>query len=141
MSDSVRPHRRQRARLSRPWDSPDKNTGVGCRFLLQCMKVTSESEVAQLCLTLCDPVDCSLPGSSVYGIFQARVLKWGAIAFSKCPLELSKYACGGPWGQMWFWNSKFFGFCFKGQYIYNKKLSVGSGTTYNQRQYFCSKNV
>ena len=66
----------------RPWDSPGKNTGVGCHFLLQCMKVKSESEVAQSCPTLSDPVDCSLPGSSVLGIFQARVLEWGAIAFS-----------------------------------------------------------
>ena len=65
-----------------PWDSPGKNTGVGCHFLLQCMKVKSESEVAQLCLTLCDPMDCSLPGSSIHGIFQARVLEWVAIAFS-----------------------------------------------------------
>ena len=81
MSDSVQPHRRQPARLPRPWDSPGKNTGVGCHFLLQCMKVKSESEVAQSCPTLCDRVDCSLPGSSVHGIFQARVLEWGAIAF------------------------------------------------------------
>ena len=66
----------------RPWDSPGKNTGVGCHFLLQCMKVKSESEATQLCLTLCDPMDCSLPGSSVHGIFQARVLELGAIAFS-----------------------------------------------------------
>ena len=64
-------------------DSPGKNTGVGCHFLLQCMKVKSESEVAQSCPTLCDPMDCSLPGSSIHGIFQARVLEWGAIAFSK----------------------------------------------------------
>ena len=70
-------------RLPRPWDSPGKNTGVGCHFLFQCMKVKSESEVAQLCLTLSNPMDCSLPGSSVHGIFQARVLEWGAIAFSK----------------------------------------------------------
>ena len=82
MSDSVRPHRRQPTRLPRPWDSPGKNTGVGCHFLLQCRKVKSESEVAQSCLTLPDPMDCSLPGSSVHGIFQARVLEWGAIAFS-----------------------------------------------------------
>ena len=131
MSDSVRPHRRQPTRLPRPWDSPGKNTGVGFHFLLQCMKVKSESEVAQLCLTLRYPMDCmqptrllrpwdfpdkstgvgchfllrcmkvksesevaqscqtlldpmdhSLPGSSVHGIFQARVLEWGAIAFS-----------------------------------------------------------
>ena len=79
---TVRPHRRQPTRLPRPWDSPGKNTGVGCRFLLQCVKVKSESEVAQPCPTLSDPVDCSLPGSPVHGIFQARVLEWGAIAFS-----------------------------------------------------------
>ena len=83
MSDSVRPHRRQPTRLPRPWDSPGKNTRVGCHFLLQCMKVKSESEVAQSCPTLSDPMDCSLPGSSVHGIFQARVLEWGAIAFSE----------------------------------------------------------
>ena len=83
MSNSVRPHRRQPTRLPRPWDSPGKNPGVGCHFLLQCMKVKSESEVAQLCPTLRDPMDCSLPGSSVHGIFQARVLEWGAIAFSE----------------------------------------------------------
>ena len=82
MSDSVRPHRRQLTKLPRPWGSPGKNTGVGCHFLLQCMKVKSESEVAQSCPTLSDPMDCSLPGSSVHGIFQARVLEWGAIAFS-----------------------------------------------------------
>ena len=80
--DSVRPHRRQSTRLPRPWDSPGKNTGVGCHFLLQCMKVKSESEVAQSCPILRDPMDRSLPGSSVHGIFQARVLEWGAIAFS-----------------------------------------------------------
>ena len=66
MSDSVRPHRRQPTRLPHPWDSPGKNTGVGCHFLLQCMKVKSESEVAQLCPTLSDPMDCSLPGSSIH---------------------------------------------------------------------------
>ena len=66
----------------RPWDSPSKNTGVGCHFLLQCMKVKSEREVVQSCPTLCDPMDCSLPGSSVHGIFQVIVLEWGAIAFS-----------------------------------------------------------
>ena len=73
MSNSVRPHRRQPTRLPRPWDSPGKNTGVGCHFLLQCMKVKSESEVAQSCPTLRNPLDCSLPGSSIHGIFQARV--------------------------------------------------------------------
>ena len=82
MSDSVQPHRRQPTRLPRPWDSPGKNTGVGCHFLLQCMKVKSERKVAQSCLTLSDPMDCSLPGSSAHGIFQATVLEWGAIAFS-----------------------------------------------------------
>ena len=75
MSNSVRPHRWQSTRLPRPWDSPGKNTGVGCHFLFQCMKVKSESEVAQSCLTLSDPMDCSLPGSSIHGIFQARVLE------------------------------------------------------------------
>ena len=83
MSDSVRPHRRQPTRLLRPWDSPGKNTGVGCHFLLQCMKVKSESEVAQSCQTLSDPMDHSPPGSSIHGILQARVLEWVAIAFSE----------------------------------------------------------
>ena len=83
MSDSVRPHRRQPTRPHRPWDSPGKNTGVGWHFLLQCMKVKSESEGAQSCPTLSDPMDSSPPGSSVHGIFQARVLEWGAIAFSQ----------------------------------------------------------
>ena len=83
MYDSVHdPHRRQPTRRPRPWDSPGKNTGVGCHCLLQCMKVESESEVAQSCLTLSDPMDCSLPGSSIHGIFRATVLEWGAIAFS-----------------------------------------------------------
>ena len=76
------PHRRQPTRLPRPWNSPGKNTGVGCCFLLQCIKVKSESEVAQSCPTLSNPMDCSLPGSSIHGIFQARVLEWGTIAFS-----------------------------------------------------------
>ena len=83
MFDSVQPHRGQPTRFSRPWDSPGKNTGVGCHFLFQCMKVKSESEVAQLRLTLCDPMDCSLPSSSIHGIFQARILEWSAIAFYK----------------------------------------------------------
>ena len=79
----MRPHRRQPTRLPRPWDSPGKNTGVGRHLLLQCVKVKSESEVAQSFPTLSDPMDCSLTGSSVHGIFQARVLEWGAIAFSE----------------------------------------------------------
>ena len=82
MSASVQPHRWQPTRLPCPWDSPGKNTGVGCHFLLQCRKVKSESEVAQLCLTLFNLMDCGLPGSSIHGIFQARVLEWVAIAFS-----------------------------------------------------------
>ena len=80
---TVPPHRWQLSRLHRPWDSPGKNTCVGCHFLLQCTKVKSESDVAQSCPTLSDPMYCSLPGSSVHGIFQARVLEWGAIAFSE----------------------------------------------------------
>ena len=69
-------------------DSPGKNTGVGCHFLLQSMKVKSESEVAQSCPTPSNPMDCNLPGSSIHGIFQARVLEWGAIAFSDLPGSL-----------------------------------------------------
>ena len=76
------PCRRQPTRLPWTWDSSGKNTGVGCHFLLQCMRVKCESEVAQSCPTLSDPMDCSLPGSPIHGIFQARVLEWGAIAFS-----------------------------------------------------------
>ena len=82
MSDSVQLHRQQPTRLLHPWDSLGKNTGVGCHCLLQCMKVKSESEVTQSCRTLRDPMDCSLPGSSIHGIFQARVLEWVVIAFS-----------------------------------------------------------
>ena len=81
VSDSVRPLRWQPTRLRHPWDSPGKNTGVGCHFFLQCMKVKSESEVAQSCPTLNDPMVCSLPGSSIHGILQARVLEWGAIVY------------------------------------------------------------
>ena len=87
------PGRQQPTRLPHPWDSPGKNTGVGCHFLLQCMKVKSESEVAQLCPTLSDPMDCSLPGSSIHGIFQARVLEWGAIAFSVHTFILKYFYC------------------------------------------------
>ena len=93
MSDSAWPHRRKPTRLPCPWASPDKNTGVGCHFLLQCMKVKSESEIVQSCPTLSDPMDCSLPGSAVHGIFQARVLEcyyrcvnMEKIKFSKCYL-------------------------------------------------------
>ena len=82
VSNSMRPHRRQPTRLHHPWGSPGKNTGVGCHLLLQCIKVKSESEVAQSCPTLRDPMDCSPPDSPIHGIFQARVLEWGGIAFS-----------------------------------------------------------
>ena len=85
MSDSVRPHRWQPTRPLHPWDSPGKNTEVGCHFLLQCMKVKSESEVVQLCPTPSHPMDCSPPGSSIHGIFQARVLECVASAFSEKP--------------------------------------------------------
>ena len=106
MSNSVQPYRRQPTRLLRPWDSPGKSTGVGCHFLLQCMKMKSESEVAQLCPTPSDPMDCSPPGSSVHGIFQARVLEWGAIVVSllvhaslcaqSCPTLCSCMDCNLP---------------------------------------------
>ena len=84
-----RPRRWQLTRLPRPWDSPGKNTGVGCHFLLQCVKVKSESEVAQSCPTLSDPMDCTLPGFSIHGIFQARVLEWGAIAVCHTTTKIS----------------------------------------------------
>ena len=89
VSNSVQPHGQQPTSLPCPWDSPGKNTGVGCHFLLQWMKVKSESEVTQSCATLSDPMDCSLPGSSVHGVFQARVLEWGAIAFSNLAPDMS----------------------------------------------------
>ena len=97
MSDSMRPHRRQPTRLPHPWDSPGKNTGVGCHFLLQRMKVKCESEVAQSCPTLRDPMDCSLPGSSAHWIFQARVLQWGTIAFSVPGLRWIILGIRGKW--------------------------------------------
>ena len=91
LQSSVQLHKWQPTRLPRPWDSPGKNTGVGCHFLLHCMKVKSESEVAQSCPTLSNPMDCSLPGSSAHEIFQARVLEWVAIALSApFPYCLSK---------------------------------------------------
>ena len=105
--DSVQPHRRQPTRLRCTWDSPGKNTRVGCHFLLQCMKVKSESEVTQSCLTLSDPMDFSLRGSSVHGIFQARVLEWGAIAFSHYRgLECKSKKSRNSWSnrQIWPWS-------------------------------------
>ena len=112
MSDSVWPHRWQPTRLPCPWDSPGKNAGVGCHFLLQCMKVKSESEVAQLCLTLLDPMDCSLLGSSVHGIFQARVLEYMYIQItyfreSSCSLQ---FARRGQWVHSQWLKKKFLGF-------------------------------
>jgi len=96
MSHSVQPHRRQPTRLRRPWDSPGKSTGVGCHCPLHCVKVKSESEVAQSHPTPSDPMDCSLPGSSIHGIFQTRVLEWLAIAFSVgnyyCPAKEMEYS-------------------------------------------------
>ena len=83
MSDSAQPYRRQPTRLPHPWDSPGKNTGVGCHFLIQCMKVKIQSEVTQSCLTLRDSMDCSPPGSSVHGILQARILEWVAMPSSR----------------------------------------------------------
>ena len=99
VSDSSRPQGLQPTRLLRPWDFPGKSAGVGCHCLLQCMKVKSESEVTQLCLTLRDPMDCSPPGSSVHGIFQARVLEWAAIAFSTYSILGVFYSpkCGLSW--------------------------------------------
>ena len=97
MSDSVRPHRRQPTRLPRSWDSLGKNTGVGCHFLLQCMKVKTESEVTHSCPTLSDPMDGSQPGSSVHGVFQARVLEWVAIAFSTSMFIAALFTIGKTW--------------------------------------------
>ena len=100
MSNSVRPHRRQPTRLPRPWDSPGKNTGVGCHFLLQCMKVKTESEVGQSCPTLSDPMDCSRPGSSVHGIFPGKNTgvphcTWNPLDHRSnlCPLHWQVYSC------------------------------------------------
>ena len=88
---TLRPQRQQPTRLPRPWDSPGKNTGFGCHFLLQCMKVKSESEVTHLCPTLSDPMVCSLPGSSIHGIFQARVLEWVTSASSDIKKRWQEY--------------------------------------------------
>ena len=100
VSDSVRPHRWKPTRLPRPWDSPGKNTGVGCHFLLQWMKVKSECEVAQSYPTLRDPVDHSLPGSFIHGIFLARVLEWGAIAFTISTLAFVI-------SSFWWWSTRY----------------------------------
>ena len=126
MSDSVRPH---------PWDSPGKKTGVGCHFLLQRIKVKSGSEVTQSCPTLHDPMDCSLAGSSVHGIFQARVLEWGAIAFSNASVKGLKFH--GCWIQLGF-SSVSDGYesaCNAG----DPGLIPGEGNGY-PLQYYCLEN-
>ena len=87
---TVGPHKWKPTRVPRPWDTPGKNTGVGCHFLLQCMKVKRDSEVSQSCPTLSDPMDCSPPGSSFHDIFQAGVLEWGAFGFSNILLRKKK---------------------------------------------------
>jgi len=129
VSDSVRPHRWQPTRLPRRWDSPGKNTGVGCHLLLQCMKLKREREVAQLWPTLCDPMDCSLPGSSVHGIFQARVPEWGVIAFSRVTgLESSKIQPEQE--QLGFWqniNQNLFS-----EAVRHEELWAGWSTNWNQ---------
>ena len=106
-----------------PWDSPGKNTGVGCHFLLQCMKVESESEVTQSCLTLSSPMDCSLPGSSVHGIFQTRVLEWGAIAFSAPCHQASQIPEGTAFPSVFIQSP---GLCFD-QLLGHKSRTRGSG--------------
>ena len=102
MFDSVRPHRQQPTRLPCPWDSPGKNTGLGCHVLLQCMKVKSESEVAQSCLTLSHPMDCSPPGSSIHGIFPGKSTGVGCQCFlhrlpetrlKQCPVHSLLLCC------------------------------------------------
>ena len=104
MSNSVRPHRWQPTRLHCPWNSPGKNTGVGCHVLLQCRTVKSESEVTQSCPTLSNSMDCSQPGSSVHGSLQARVLEVGAIAFSTRPSRTN--AKNYSFFIIGFWNAK-----------------------------------
>ena len=133
MSNSVRPHRRQPTRLPRPWDSPGKNTGVCCHFLFQCMEVKSKSKVAQSCPTLSDPMDCSLPGSSIHGIFQVRVLEWGA--FSGEP----KNWCDLLYCNICFievaWNIS--RVCF---YSRNKQKGIREGINYGKKIFFTILN-
>ena len=125
MSNSVRPHRQQPTRLPSPWDSPGKNTGVDCHFLLQCMKVKSESEVAQSCPTLSNPMDCSLPGSSVQGIFQARVLEWVAIAFFRLNRLLPFFCILYPYNSLCVYNKHLYSFrILKFRHIKCKALNI-----------------
>ena len=132
MSDSVLPQKRQPTRLPGPWDSPGNNTGLGCPCLLQCMKVKSESEVTQSCLTLSDPMDCSLPGSSIHGICQARVLEWvmNALGSTKCCTlkdnQYLQYFSASQTG-IWWTLYKFSGVCqfsAKKFFFYNFYLSL-----------------
>ena len=123
------PHRQKPTRLPSPWDSPGKNIGVGCHFLLQRMKVKSEREVAQLCLTLRDPMDCSPPDSPVHGIFQARVLEQGAIAFSISSIicwQICWESKMTGWVQaLWDWHTA---------YCSNKHLSASFKSIHNLTQ-------
>ena len=138
MSNSVRPHRRQPTRLPHPRDSPGKNTGVGCHFLLQCMKVKSENEVAQSCRTPSDPMDCSPPGSSIHGIFQAKVLEWGAITNIQKHINIwigryktwQKVNSAASWLRIYSCLLSYFTFsvCFK-TYIYKKMFLVKNKTS------------
>ena len=118
-------HRRQPTRLPNPWDFLGKNTGVGCHFLLQCMKVKSQSEVTQLCPTLSDPIDCSLPGSSIHGIFQARVLEWGA------SLHIYFYTLT----TMWYWGTVFIKYILKHDDQFSQITHLSPGSV-DRREYY-----
>ena len=132
MSNSVRPHRQPPTRLPHPWESPGKNTGVGCHFILQCMKVKSESDITQPCPTLSNPMDCSPPGSSVHGIFQARVLEWGAIAFSPVRMTIAKMStnkcwrgCGGKGTLLYcWWECKLMQPLWRRAWKFHRKLKI-----------------
>ena len=123
MSDSVRPHRQQPTSLLRPWDSPGKNTRVGCHFFLQCMKVKSESKVAQSCPTPSDPMDCGPPGSSIHGIFQAGGLEWVAITFSG----------------LWSLDTYYFSFCMFSLHLEWKIPLTSKLTMYRALQHYSTK--
>ena len=118
----VQPHRRQPTRLPGPWDSPGKNTGVGCHFLLQCMRVKNESEVAQSCLTLSDPVDCSPPGSPIHGIFQARILEWVPLPSPNKHTNVPNYVQNWHSNMTYYYHLWSFWNCV--QYLENTSLSA-----------------
>ena len=135
MSDSVRPHRWQPTRLLRPWDSPGKNTGVGCHFLLQCRKVKSESEVAQSCPTLSDPMDRSLPGFSIHGIFQAIAAKHhhkNLTLFSLCVISLGLLPLGAL--------LNFCRSCLKATQVWKRLVSPVLLDSINLIKQFCLQN-